>query len=116
MFDTNATCTGRGWAMQYMYMQLLLPASHGHQLPQSDCRQALGMLGMWLQCFFARSLNLCPPLLHVLHAQDGEAGGITQQIGATFVPAEAIDKRTESLRGGRPFDMKLPGACVCLCV
>ncbi len=44
--------------------------------------------------------------------QDGEAGGITQQIGATFVPAEAVERRTASLRGGRPFDMKLPGLLV----
>lgn len=46
------------------------------------------------------------------HQQDGEAGGITQQIGATFVPADAVEKRTESLRGGRAFDMKLPGLLV----
>ncbi len=41
--------------------------------------------------------------------QDGEAGGITQQIGATFVPADAIARRTESLRKGTDFAMKLPG-------
>lgn len=46
------------------------------------------------------------------HLQDGEAGGITQQIGATFVPAEAVERRTETLRGGREFDMKLPGLLV----
>ena len=48
-------------------------------------------------------------LVHTSGSQDGEAGGITQQIGATFVPAESIEKRTESLRAGKAFDMKLPG-------
>ena len=46
------------------------------------------------------------------NVQDGEAGGITQQIGATYIPADALQKRTEELRQGREFDLKLPGLLV----
>ena len=44
--------------------------------------------------------------------QEGEAGGITQQIGATYVPGEALRKRTEPVRKGREFDLKLPGLLI----
>ncbi|KAK9830542.1 hypothetical protein WJX72_012372 [[Myrmecia] bisecta] len=46
------------------------------------------------------------------NVQDGEAGGITQQIGATYVPGDALQKRTESLRKGREFELKLPGLLI----
>ncbi len=44
--------------------------------------------------------------------QEGEAGGITQQIGATYVPGDAIRARTESLRKGKDFDLRLPGLLI----
>uniref|UniRef100_K3WAS5 Eukaryotic translation initiation factor 5B n=1 Tax=Globisporangium ultimum (strain ATCC 200006 / CBS 805.95 / DAOM BR144) TaxID=431595 RepID=K3WAS5_GLOUD len=44
--------------------------------------------------------------------QDGEAGGITQQIGATFFPVEAIKQKTARLAKTMKLDYKLPGLLV----
>lgn len=47
------------------------------------------------------------------NVQDGEAGGITQQIGATYVPGENIAQRTASLRkDGQEFELKVPGLLI----
>ena len=56
------------------------------------------------------------------NVQDKEAGGITQQIGATFMPAEDIEKRTASvvsdavesgeIKSASDFALKMPGLLV----
>ena len=47
------------------------------------------------------------------NVQDGEAGGITQQIGATYVPEDALLKRTQALReNGEDSNLKLPGLLI----
>ncbi|KAL3150312.1 hypothetical protein ABBQ32_000160 [Trebouxia sp. C0010 RCD-2024] len=47
------------------------------------------------------------------NVQDGEAGGITQQIGATYVPEDALLKRTQALRAnGEQSTLKLPGLLI----
>ncbi|KAG1057763.1 hypothetical protein G6F43_000406 [Rhizopus delemar] len=46
------------------------------------------------------------------NVQEGEAGGITQQIGATYFPSEAIEKKTAVLGEQRVEKMKVPGLLV----
>ncbi|GAA5819972.1 hypothetical protein JCM3770_006809 [Rhodotorula araucariae] len=46
------------------------------------------------------------------NVQEGEAGGITQQIGATYFPMEAIQKRTRVLGDADIKEYKLPGLLV----
>lgn len=44
------------------------------------------------------------------HVQDNEAGGITQQIGATFVPNTAIKEQTKAVKN--KFKLLLPGLLI----
>jgi len=46
------------------------------------------------------------------NVQDGEAGGITQQIGATNVPAYAIIKQTIMVNDFNENDIKIPGLLI----
>ncbi|EDO38962.1 predicted protein, partial [Nematostella vectensis] len=46
------------------------------------------------------------------HVQDGEAGGITQQIGATMVPLNAIRIQTKMVKEFQEFDIKIPGLLI----
>lgn len=45
------------------------------------------------------------------HVQEGEAGGITQQIGATYFPVDAIRQKTAVVNKDK-FDFKVPGLLV----
>ncbi|XP_071787061.1 eukaryotic translation initiation factor 5B-like [Asterias amurensis] len=46
------------------------------------------------------------------HVQDGEAGGITQQIGATMVPPDAIKEQTKMCRLFAKEELKIPGLLI----
>ena len=43
------------------------------------------------------------------NVQDGEAGGITQQIGATHSPKETLILKTNVMQAQQPFSIILPG-------
>nr|XP_008192381.1 PREDICTED: eukaryotic translation initiation factor 5B [Tribolium castaneum] len=46
------------------------------------------------------------------NVQDGEAGGITQQIGATNVPIDAIKEQIKIVKGASEMDLKIPGLLI----
>lgn len=46
------------------------------------------------------------------NVQEGEAGGITQQIGATYFPIEAIIAKTAKLNASHPIEFIIPGLLV----
>lgn len=46
------------------------------------------------------------------NVQEGEAGGITQQIGATYFPVDALKTKTQVVNKDGSFDFKVPGLLV----
>lgn len=46
------------------------------------------------------------------HVQDNEAGGITQQIGATMVPQEALKEQCKMVKNFPDIEVKLPGLLI----
>lgn len=46
------------------------------------------------------------------NVQEGEAGGITQQIGATYFPVDAIKQKTAVINRDGKFEFKVPGLLI----
>lgn len=46
------------------------------------------------------------------NVQEGEAGGITQQIGATYFPVDALEKKTAVVNKDHSFKFNVPGLLV----
>lgn len=46
------------------------------------------------------------------NVQEGEAGGITQQIGATYFPIDRLRRSTDKVKSDEPMEYKLPGLLV----
>ena len=46
------------------------------------------------------------------NVQEGEAGGITQQIGATYFPVEALQKKVSPVNKDGKFEFKVPGLLI----
>jgi translation initiation factor 5B len=46
------------------------------------------------------------------NVQEGEAGGITQQIGATYFPVDSIKQKTQVVNRDDSFEFKVPGLLV----
>ena len=46
------------------------------------------------------------------NVQEGEAGGITQQIGATYFPVDAIRQKTAVVNKDNKFEFKVPGLLI----
>lgn len=46
------------------------------------------------------------------NVQEGEAGGITQQIGATYFPVDALQKKTNVVNKDGSFEFKVPGLLI----
>lgn len=46
------------------------------------------------------------------NVQEGEAGGITQQIGATYFPVDALRQKTQVVNKDNTFEFKVPGLLI----